>query len=267
MGGECLKRGLILRMIACAGIVSALLSGCGAAQSDARRAELEQGRAYLRALEQRDPNEVTQELRRLRLEKLQAERAEREQELMDNRDAVWQEFRDYAILGDSRAIGFYYYDFLEKERVLAGGGETIADVPDHLEQLRALDPAYVFLCYGVNDVAIGYWKTSGEYAAAMADTVRLLQAELPDATIIVSSLLPAQEVAFQKGPAWRNIPEYSHAVQDWCKENGVCFADNDQIAADHAGLYQPDGVHLQPEFYPYWGVNLIIASWGELADE
>ena len=257
-----MKRGIqAAALIALAALLMWALCAC--ASGRARTAELSRGDAYLRSLEQQDPDTVAQILRSRRLEQLRAEREARIQALMDARENVWQEFRDYAILGDSRAIGFYYFDFLEKSRVLADGGETIANVPDHLEELHTLNPAYIYLCYGVNDVGIGYWKTAEDYADAYADTVRMLASEFPDAVIVVSSLLPAQEAAFRVGPAWRNIPDYSHAVQAWCAENGVAFADNDEIAAEHANLYQPDGVHLQPEFYPYWGVNLILASWGE----
>ena len=49
-------------------------------------------------------------------------------------------------------------------------------------------------------------------------------------------------------------------------ENGVLFADNTQLSEDYADLWQPDGIHLLPEFYPRWAANLIFASWGEIAD-
>ena len=51
-----------------------------------------------------------------------------------------------------------------------------------------------------------------------------------------------------------------------CEENGVLFADNTQLSEDYADLWQPDGIHLLPEFYPRWAANLIFASWGEIAD-
>lgn len=47
-----------------------------------------------------------------------------------------------------------------------------------------------------------------------------------------------------------------------CEENGVLFADNTQLSEDYADLWQPDGIHLLPEFYPHWAANLIFASWG-----
>ena len=45
--------------------------------------------------------------------------------LLDDIDTVWQEFSDAVILGDSRAVGFSYYSFLDASRVLASSGERI----------------------------------------------------------------------------------------------------------------------------------------------
>lgn len=71
-------------------------------------------------------------------------------------------------------------------------------------------------------------------------------------TVVVSSILPAQDPAFEKSSKWRNIPEWSEAVGAACAENGIPFADNTEICQTYADLWQPDGIHVRPEFYPYW---------------
>ena len=168
-------------------------------------------------------------------------------------------FQDYVLLGDSRAVGFYYYDFLDKSRVLADGGNTIRNVTDHMEEIRSLNPSCIFLCYGLNDVSIGYWDTPESYAAEFLKVVRSLQELLPDAKIVISSILPARDPAFERASKWREIPDYSAAVERMCQENGIAFADNDKISEEHADLWGPDGIHLQTSFYHYWGSNLLIA--------
>ena len=72
--------------------------------------------------------------------------------------------------------------------------------------------------------------------------------------------LPAQDPAFEKSSKWRNIPEWSEAVGAACAENGIPFADNTEICQTYADLWQPDGIHVRPEFYPYWAANLILAG-------
>ena len=166
----------------------------------------------------------------------------------------------YVILGDSRAVGFYYFDFLEKSRVLADGGNTIRDVAAHMDDIRALQPDYVYLCYGLNDISIGYWDTKEEYVAELLQVVADLKEALPGVTVVVSSILPAQDPAFEKSSKWRNIPEWSEAVGAACAENGIPFADNTEICQTYADLWQPDGIHVRPEFYPYWAANLILAG-------
>lgn len=247
-------------------VILLLVLGGGAADQDADTA-VQAGVAYLEELEKTDPAVIDEALRQIRQKKLEAERDEMLEKIHSGEIDVWSMFDDFVLLGDSRAVGFYYYDFLEKERVLADGGETIANIPDRMEQIMALNPSYIYLCYGINDVSIGYWNTAEEYATAMAEAITTLQQALPNATIIVSSILPAYDPAFDLSSRWYNIPDYSAAVEDWCAEHGVLFANNDKIAVEHADLYQPDGIHLCPDFYPYWAGNLIGEMLGGMTDE
>ncbi|MGN1307261.1 MAG: SGNH/GDSL hydrolase family protein [Faecousia sp.] len=241
------------------------------------------GLAYLEAQEQKEPAEVDAFLRereeqRRRLEEeqraeeeLERLRAERRAEYEARIEAiesgetdVWGEFHDYVILGDSRAVGFYYFDFLEKSRVLAGGGDTILKIGEHMSEIVALQPKYIFLCYGLNDVSIGIWNTKEEYVADLLDYIAELRENLPDAVIVVSSILPARDPAFELSSKWYQIPDFSAAIAEACAENGVVFVDNTEICETYANYWQPDGIHVRPEFYPYWARNLIV---GIIRDE
>lgn len=242
------------------------------------------GIAYLEAQEQKDPADVDVFLRereeQRRLEEEERRRAEEEQRAEEERERIraerraeyearieaiesgetdiWGEFHDFVILGDSRAVGFYYYDFLEKSRVLAGGGDTILKIGWHMDEIVALQPKYIFLCYGLNDVSIGIWNTKEEYVADLLDYIADLREQLPDAVIVVSSILPARDPAFELSSKWYEIPEFSAAIAVACEENGVIFVDNTEICETYANYWQPDGIHVRPEFYPYWARNLIV---------
>lgn len=222
---------------------------------------VERGIRFLETQEAEDPAEVAAVIAELRQKQLDAERAQKIEELLSGEVNVWSQFTDFVILGDSRAVGYWVFDFLDKSRVLADGGETIANVPDRLEGIKALNPSYIFLCYGLNDVSIGYWDTKEEYVEAFSETIALLQKEVPNAKLIVSSILPARDPAFDLDSSWREIPDFSHAVGDWCKEHSIAFADNDAISDTYSCYWQNDGIHVMPEFYPYWAANLIVASW------
>ena len=52
----------------------------------------------------------------------------------------------------------------------ADRAETV--LSDSLDAIRSLKPSYIFLCYGLNDTGVGYWKTGKEYAAELKTRVK-----------------------------------------------------------------------------------------------
>ncbi len=237
-------------------------------QSEAVQASLAEGLAFLEAQEQNDPAEVEDVLKEYRRLQLAAERQARIEELMNGETDVWSQFEDYAILGDSRAVGFWYYDFLPESRVISAGGATILNVAEWTPQLVTLNPAYVFLCFGLNDVSIGYWDSPEDYVTSYQKVLTQLQQDLPDARIFVSSILPARDAAFETDSSWQEIPVYSEAVRELCESMDIPFIDNDGISETYAHLWDPvDGIHLMKAFYPYWGANMLMAIYDDAAEE
>ena len=46
-----------------------------------------------------------------------------------------------------------------------------------------------------------------------------------------------------------------------CEEKGVVYVDNSALVEQYMdSLYDDDGVHLRPAFYPMWAKNLYIAA-------
>lgn len=172
--------------------------------------------------------------------------------------SVWSQFHDYAILGDSRAVGFSYFHFLEFRRILASGGDTIRRIPERFEDLERLQPSCVFFCYGLNDAGIGYWKDGETYAAEYMEMLDKVRELLPDALLVVSSTLPVTQEALRRSPAWKRIVSFNECVCAACPAHGAVFVDNDALAAYHMdSMWSSDGVHLKEEFYPYWANNLM----------
>ncbi len=217
---------------------------------DPQRAEVREGTKYLKELESKDLASVEASVKEVK-KQAQAEAIEA------GELSVWAQFSDYVIFGDSRTVGFYFHEFLDKQRVLADGGLTIADIPDYEDQMVALNPSYLFLCTGLNDVSIGYWKTPEEYVKAYEETMQELMKKLPDTEIYINSIFPAQDPAFEQSEKWRNIPDYNEAVKAWCEEKGYHYIDNTKVYEEHKDLYDPDGIHFKKEFYQYWAVNML----------
>lgn len=249
---------------------SAVRTGSGNADSPERPAtELEQGLAYLDALDERTPEEAQALIEESRIrrekekekEKLAAYRKKREAYREKIGEDVWERLEDAVFLGDSRVEGFDVYGFLPHERILADPGDRIDSIQDRLDEIRSLSPKYIFISYGINDISSGLWPTAKEYAKALAKELDALHKAVPDAEIFVNSILPAQESALWEHPVWEEIPEYSSAVRKKCLRKGVPFIDNDFLAEEYAGLYAGDGVHVHPDFYRHWALNQLLGVY------
>lgn len=219
--------------------------------------ETAEGIAYLESLEKKDPSAIRQVRQEIYQAEINAQRQVLINQLTSGAMDPFTMFRDYVMMGDSRAVGFWYRNFLDKGRCIADGGHTIRDIVTNMDKLVSMNPTQIFLCYGLNDTSIGYWSSAQEYVNEYMMTVRTIQEKLPNATIIVSSILPAKDPAFQKSQKWYNIPEWSAELEEACKQNGIPFANCDQLAVDYPNLWDPDGIHFRKEFYPYWASCLI----------
>ena len=146
---------------------------------------------------------------------------------------------------------------MEQRRVLAAGGDTIRNITDNIEALKNLNPGNIILCYGLNDISIGYWNTVEEYLAEMDQMIALLHENLPNAVVYVNSIIPAIDPAFSRAPIWRNIPDWNVEIKKHCEENNIPYIDLTDTLAAHPGLYNEDGIHVPREFYQYWAIDIV----------
>lgn len=272
-----------------AGVLAAamLLGGCSGGDG----VDIAQGVAYLEALEQQDPDAVDQILRQRRLEQLAREREELLRQVKAGEQDPFPLFQDAVILGDSRAVGFFYYGFVDESRDLTGSGETILDIPKKLDTLQAMNPRYVYLAYGLNDIKIGHWGSLQAHISEYLDRVQDIRERLPEAVIVISSVLPYHdpnartdatgEATPSSGSSSTSslteadrkrlaqIPEWNRLMADAAREHGVIFVDNSAICQEYENLWEKDGIHVFKSFYPHWGKNLIVAALeeGGIADE
>lgn len=253
-------RAVVLGVLVLAIIIGlAVFLGKGGKES-AEASAIREGLDFLTQQEQKNPEVVRQTRKALFDRRMQAQKEEMIATLTNGEEDPFSLFRDFALLGDSRGVGFWFWDFLPEDRVLADGGHTIRMIPEHQEKLLQMQPAYIFLCYGLNDSSIGYWESGEEYAAEYVQTVQNLQELLPECTIVVSSTLPAQDPAFDVSSSWYNIPDWNISLKEACEEAGILFADCSWIYEQYSDLWDTDGIHFKQALYPYWGAELIITA-------
>ena len=214
------------------------------------KASTEEGIAYIHKLERADAAPVEEKIKQIK-------KQERREALESGDMDVWQQFNDAAIMGDSRAVGFSYYGFVEDRRVMADSGATLRNIPDYIPQLQNVNPSEVFLCFGLNDISIGFWNTVDEYIAELDTVVEQIRSSVSGIEVYVCSTIPATDPAFQKSEKWRAIPEWNTAIKAHCEENGISYIDVSATVEAHKDLYDADGIHMQKAFYDYWAIDMI----------
>lgn len=222
-----------------------------------------EGRELLRSMESGDTAAVDDRLVQIEEEKMQQNLEAYRQALLNDPEAVWQQFTDFAIIGDSRAEGFKDYEFLPPERVLADKGQTIDYIYDEetVAALKTLQPTKVWIILGNNDIGnsenpdwLDWWI--GEYTEA----VRFLEDLLPNSMIIVCSVLPVIEPSASE-PVFTHIPEVNEALKTMCEQNGFIYEDDGQILDGHPEYYEPDGMHFTGTFYSVWATSLLMCYY------
>lgn len=212
--------------------------------------KVKQGVAYLSGLEKQDVQAIQEEIKVMkdarRLDLTNVDEAE-----------IWSGFDNAVILGDSRAVGFSYYEFLPESQVLAEGGGRVVDVSQYLDQLKAMNPERIYLCYGLNDIEIGLWPEPSDYVEEYDRQMQMFLTELPNSTVYINSILPAVGNGLYADEDYVRIGEYNDALKKMAEEKGYHYIDNTILVEEHGDLYQEDGLHVRPEFYKYWAVNML----------
>ena len=248
--------------VLCLLLFALLFAGCGEEKGSAPDAggNLSAGLSYVRALEEKDPDNVDDILKDRRRQELLAMRDEKLRQLQSGEISVWPMFQDYVIIGDSRAAGFTFLGTLDDSRNFAAYGNTISSIPDVLDAVHALNPSYIFVVFGLNDMLQAGCETPEAFAEQYRQALMDLQAEFPDAKIYVNSIFPCTDPAFEKWEKWREAEAYSEAVAEMVPTTSCYYISNDNIT-DFSPYFKDDGIHFTNDFYDIWAVNMIMAVY------
>lgn len=256
----------ILILIVILAVAGGRASGGEAEPAARQSADLSAGVTYLKQLEARDPGEIETTLKVLREERLAAEREERLRMLTEGEVSVWTLFEDYAIIGDSRAVAFSVYGFLPEERILAKVGVNLSYIDEITDDLEHLNPARVFICFGVNDMEMHPNDIPG-FCDAFEAGIEKIRTVCPDAEIYLNSIPEVKESATASSAVLGRVPEYNMALEDLCRQLGCHYVNNDNLYRDYGILYEVDGIHFVRDMYQYWAANMVMAMYDAQAEE
>lgn len=224
-----------------------LCAGDKAEASETKK--IEEGVAYLERLEEKDTTVIEAQIKEIK-------KKERQQAMENGELSVWDQFYDSVIMGDSRTVGLIEYELMDSSRVIAGPGDRIDSILEHLEEIVTMNPENLFLSYGLND-AMGFYAEPSDFIDKYSTILRQVKERLPDVHIYINSILPVQDFALYENEGFSEIGSYNEALREFCGKNGYGFIDNSQVVAEHWDLYEDDGIHLRKDFYEYWLMNMI----------
>lgn len=217
---------------------------------------LAEGLTYLKTQETRETQELEKTLQRKQRERMLAA-------VQSGQSSIFSLYRNALIFGDSRVYGFGSYGFVPFEQVLAEAGATINNIPDNLEIVKKTQPEKIYFSYGVNDMGLQIGSDRGEngYAQVYEEMIDQVLEASPNSQIIINSILPATPARLADAPRWKDVDQYNAQIEEMCKKRGWTYIDNSELAdGGNADIYQADGVHLLPDFYPVWAQNMIFSA-------
>ena len=161
---------------------------------------------------------------------------------------------DIVFFGDSLT---YYGDFasLFPNKVvfnLGLRGDTIQGMIDRVEQVKLLEPKQVFLMAGINDVA----NCSVEEFGKQYETLVLkLKELLPDASIVIQSMLPVNNRDFSISCNNELIEICNKAIEKIAEFFDLKYIDLYELYFQEgvlSNLDTMDGLHIKRESYYKW---------------
>ncbi|MDO4459560.1 MAG: GDSL-type esterase/lipase family protein [Clostridia bacterium] len=219
---------------------------------------VEEGLAVIKAMESADITEIENTIRANDDVK---HTAQIQQMISDdfNIDEVniWSLYKDVVICGDSRAVGFSYYGFMDENHVLADYGAYLSEIYEDIETIANVNPRYVFICTGVNDVGNNMYASSDDYATEYINIMDAISERCPGSTVVATSILDAAESAYETCSAWYDIEYFNNKLQKFCDERGYIYVDNTALCAQYTDLYESDGIHFGEAFYEPWARNMM----------
>lgn len=192
-------------------------------------------------------------------------------------------FDDVAFVGDSRTDGFRLYSGLERGTYFCVTGETVASATDMenwktedgrkislADAVAAADCGKIYLMLGVNELG---WNGTDIFRSHAENLLRRLQADHPDAEIVVQSLLPVSAEQDAKGSYVNNqrILAYNQVWMELAEETGCDYVNIAEAVTGEDGCLPAemsfDGVHLNRAGCHTWLDYLRTHSVGQPSGE
>lgn len=168
-------------------------------------------------------------------------------------------FKNYVIMGDSRAEGLIEYGVLNKSSVVAYKGRNTVSSRKDIGVLTNLYPRKIFLTYGMNDIEY-FGGNADRFIESYKKIIEDLRLKLPKSKIYVCDILPVQKKVIDKKNIYRKVEDFNKALKEMSDELELTFVETKDILIKNPKLYEQDGIHMKRDFYPLWLKKLLDKS-------
>lgn len=189
-------------------------------------------------------------------------------------------FDDAVFLGDSRTDGLRLYSGLTHGTFLCSTGATVESVFTKsvettvgtmplLDALAGMDCGKIYVMLGINELG---WNGTETFRLQSGELIRRLQADHPDAKIVIQSILPVSAKKDAEGRYVNNgrIGEYNQVWLELAEEFGVAYMNVAESVTGEDGLLPDelcyDGVHLNKAGCRQWLDYLRTHTVGEIPE-
>lgn len=159
------------------------------------------------------------------------------------------------VCGDSMAEGLTAYKVLTDSNVVWHRGRRIDNMDKDLDKIKALNPSYLFLTYGSNDLELWTGRTKS-FINAYTKTLNMLKEELPNTTIVINSILPVSIKKTENDFSFSYQIEFNNALKDLAASYGITFLENSPYLSGKDKPYSSDGVHPKSFYYELWAKHM-----------
>ncbi len=224
-------------------------------------AAVAQGISVLESLSSRSVNDIEESIK---ADRRKVKQAAFVKALEEEDFSIAEAYEDSVICGDSRSVGIELYGVLDGSHVLADIGASITKLENDVETLKTINPTFLFLCYGLNDI-LNYGNDNAKgFVADYKTIIQTLQKELPSTQICVDSILPVLDGANVDQSA---IDAYNVEIKAMCEELGVQYIDSTGLLRDennqpiNTEYYEPDNEHFTRAFLEPWLKQMMTEAY------
>lgn len=173
----------------------------------------------------------------------------------DNISSLNTRFTGSVVVGDSITEGLTAFSILNSDKVVYKRGVSIKNTKTLLDTAAGLNPANIFMAFGMNDIET-YKSDIDSFIVAYKEKIEYIRQLMPNAKIFVNSIQPATATVVAKRTDFSRVPQYNEALSAMCEELSITYIDNQYILEEHPEFYAQDGIHVSSSYYPLWLENM-----------